>query len=489
MKASTSDLSELYNINEQGKIQPQHQKGLYLGDGVKLPIQQNFTRLGGQYLPDNLRGGHFGCFGTTGAGKTRFMAHLIYQDILSGGSVVLFDPKGDDSLIATVIQSAAESGRLDELMFISPIYPDASVKIDPLAYYYIPDELIHHIVSGIRSREEFFENIATNITTVIITGLIAKFLAKGEKPLINLSDVKERITYKAMLDFVESLKMLRNNPDIKVRNMIDDALTAVFHITQYPQDFFSKVSSSLGTVLAQLTSSTTGQIIGKTYKNAFIKRLEEGERVILICNTGSLLARKTASVIARILMSMIQSTLGRVLASGRVFDPPLSIYMDEGHNILYNGIEEMFSKGRAANVYLHFFTQSMSSMNEVVGENTTQSIMDNINTWVFMHENDERTARFIEDSSPLVTVWRKVVNTGGGNMSVSSREETERVILKERVLRLKKRYFYLRREGDYYKCMVPNVPDPYVKLIFPEVSHKAEVPHQAESEGEHVEAV
>jgi len=484
MENSNTDLSELYNLNEQGKIQPQHKKGLYLGDGVKLPIQQNFTKLEMQYLPEDLRGGHFGCFGTTGAGKTWFMAHLICQDILSGKSVVLFDPKGDDKLISMVIQSAAESGRLDELMFLSPIYPDASVKIDPLAYYYIPDELIHHIVSGIRSKEEFFENIATNITTVIITGLIAKFLAKGERPRINLSDVKERITHKAMLDFVESLKMLRNNPDIKVRTMIDDALAAVSHITQYPQEFFSKVSSSLGTVLSQLTSSTTGQIIGKTYQNEFIKRLEGGKRVILVCNTGSLLARKTASVIARVLMSMIQSTLGRVLASGRVFDPPISIYMDEGHNILYNGIEEMFSKGRAANVYLHFFTQSMSSMNEVVGEDITQSIMDNINTWVFMHENDERTARFIEESSPLVTVWRKVVNTGGGNMSVSSREETERVILKERVLRLKKRYFYLRREGDYYKCMVPNVPDPYVKLIFPEVSHRAE-----KDEEEYVEAV
>ncbi len=461
----------LWDMNTRGKAQ-KNTKGLHLGEVVKLPLHRQMSKITDYYLPYGQRGGHLGCFGTTGIGKSRMMSHMVYQDILAGLNVMLFDPKGDDALLPRVIQAAAEAGRLDEILYVSPIYPDCSVKVNPLAYYYMPDELVHHIVSGIRSREEFFENIATNITTVIIMGLIALGASRGEQPKINLMRVKERITHKAMMEFVDELKKIRDNPDKKVRELVEDALLAVSHIAQYPTEFFSKVSASLGTVLAQLTSSTTGQIIGRAYNNEFIRRLEEGKGVILVLNAGSLLTAGTARIIARMFMSTVQSTVGRVLGSGRVFNPALSIYMDEGHSILYNGIEEMFSKGRAANVYLHFFTQSMSYMEAEVGPEITQSIMDNINTWIFMRGNHEKTAKYIEDSTPVVTVWRKVVSTGGGSMSITTREDEERMILKERVMRLKPRHFYLRVAGEYYTGRVPDVKDARVKIIFPKVSYQ-----------------
>jgi len=469
-----TDLEILRQINEEAKNKPlklhTERKGLHLGSVVRLPVKRHISKIEEYHLPYNVRGGHLGCFGTTGIGKSRFMSHMVYQDICAGLNVLLFDPKGDDALLPKVIQAAAETGRLDEVMYVSPIYPDASMKINPLTYFYMPDELVHHVVSGIRSEEEFFENIATNITSVVVTGLIALQTANNQPLKINLMDLKKKITHKDVNEFVEVLRGIQNHPDAKVRELVEDALTAVSHISQYPQEFFSKISASLGTVLAQLTSSTTGQIIGRTYRNEFIKRLEEGKRFILVLNAGSLLTAETARVIARMFMSTVQATIGRVLASGRTFDPPLSIYMDEGHSILYNGIEEMFSKGRSANVYLHFFTQSMSYMEDEVGEKTTQSIMDNINTWIFMRCNHEKTAKYIEDSSPLTMRMRTTVNMGGGSMSLISKEDEERVILKERVLRLKPRFFYLRVAGEYYSGRVPEVADPLIKLSYPKVS-------------------
>jgi conjugal transfer pilus assembly protein TraD len=463
-----TNLEKLFEINKAGSIRSDKQ--LYIGDVVRLPIKN--MKIEKYYLSPKERASHIGCFGTTGIGKSKFIGHLCYQDILTGLSTVIIDPKGDENLLSTIIMAAAEAGRLEELMFISPIYPDSSIKINPLSYYYMPDELVHHVVSGIQSREEFFENIATNVTTVIITGLIAQALARGEEPRISLLDVKNKITYPALKDFAVSLRNLKNHPDKKVRDLVDDALSSVSHIMQYPEDFFHKVSASLGTVLTQLTSSTTGQIIGKSYENEFIKRLEEGKRVILICNTGSLLARKTAYVIARVIISMILSAVGRVLASGRVFDPPLSIYMDEGHNILFPGIEELFSKGRSANVYLQFFTQSLANIEEAVGEKTTQSIMDNINTWIFMKVNHEVTAKYIEDSTPLKNYYEKVINVAGGNLGISMREQQQRLILKEDVMQLRERSFYLRSNGVVFSGKVPFIGDPYIKLKFPDVTFK-----------------
>src|SRR3989304_7806011 len=128
------------------------------------------------------RAGQFGCFGTTRIGKTRLLAHLITQDIKGGRNVIVIDPKGDQDLFSMVVQSAVESGRLNDLMLVTPIYPDYSLRIDPLPHFYMPPELVGHVVSGIQAKEEYFINVASEISTVIVEGLIALARAKGEKP-------------------------------------------------------------------------------------------------------------------------------------------------------------------------------------------------------------------------------------------------------------------------------------------------------------------
>lgn len=57
--------------------------------------------------------------------------------------------------------------------------------------------------------------------------------------------------------------------------------------------------------------------------------------------TGSLLTRKTAHIMARVLLSMVQSFVGRALGSHRKIDPPLAVYADEASNVLYFGIDDL----------------------------------------------------------------------------------------------------------------------------------------------------
>ena len=89
-------------------------------------------------------------FGTTGVGKTRLCENLIEQDIEKGYSVVYFDPKGDQQIFTKIFDVARKAGRLDELMLVTPIFPEYSSVIDPMAYYYIVDELVGHVISGIQ---------------------------------------------------------------------------------------------------------------------------------------------------------------------------------------------------------------------------------------------------------------------------------------------------------------------------------------------------
>jgi len=443
-------------------------KGLHLGTVVDLEDEN--WRIKEYYLPEAVRTGHLGCFGTTRAGKTRLLSYMIKQDILSGKNVVFVDPKGDTSAISCVVHAAILAGRLTDILYVSPINAEYSLKIDPLSHYYLLDEIVDHVISGIRAKEEYFINVASEITTAVVAGLVALSLAKGQKPNLNFMQVKERIDYHSLKAFSESLQYLRNHPDRNVQELANESIFNINQVLNSPQDFFAKVSSSLRTVLTLLTSSTTGKIIGKAENNEFIKRLEEGRGVIMICNTGSMLARRTAHIIGKVIVSMIQSMAGRFFASGRKLEPPLALYLDEGHNVLYWGIEDFFSKAGGAGVYINFFTQSMAQISEILSEASTASIMDNINTWIFMRVNHNDTAKYIEDNSPLKTIYKNVISIGGARVAISMKEETERLILMERVLKLKQRYFYLRSEGKIYKGIVPFVPSSPIEVTYPNLT-------------------
>ena len=460
-------LEELVRMNKYGKIRKTD--SVHIGKVVGLE-DYNFSNIHEFNLPNSARSGHFGCIGTTRVGKTKLLTHMIVQDIHSGNNVVFIDPKGDDDAMSAVLQAAVESGRLNDLMLITPIYPDCSLMIDPLAYYYLSDELVDHVVSGIKSDDEYFVNVASEVTTAVVAGIIAQNIAKNQETKMNFFDIKQRVDYESLGQLGTSLEYLVNHPSQTVRDLVEEATLNIRQIRSSPQDFFAKVSSSLRTVLTALTSSTTGKIIGKAKTNEFVRRFERGDGVILICNTGSLLTRRTAYTIGRVLISMIQSMVGRFFASGARLKRPLCIYLDEGHNILYQGIQELFNKAGGAGVWLHFFTQSMSQIEEAVGPPTTQSIIDNISTWVYMRVNHNETAKYIEESAPIHTVYKNIVNIGDAKLSMSLREEDEYSIRADKVVKLKPRYFYLRSGGIYYKGVVPEVRSPRMRIKFPNIN-------------------
>jgi len=430
------------------------------------------------YLHFSYRGQHFGCFGTTGIGKTRLIMHMVVQDILAGLNVFVGDPKGDPWLFAKIVEAATAAGRLDEIIYINPIFPDISTRLNLLAYFYSPDELVDHIVSGVKAREEYFINVAHEVSLSIILALLAKAREKGEKLNVNFYEIKKWCSYNSLAELKESLEHLRYSDNPNVRRLAEDAILTIEQILSSPQDFFAKVSSSLRTVLTALSSSSVGEVVGKATYNEFIRRLEEGEGVIVFCNTGSLLARRSAHIVGKVLLSMIQSAMGRFLATNRAFDPPLSIYLDEGHNFLYIGIEELFNKGRGAGVWINFFTQSLAQIEEYVGPTVTKAIVDNISTWVFMRVNHEATAKHVERSSPIVIRHEKRYIPGSGGIMVPVSERKEHAVTADQILRMPKRRFVLKSpEGEYYYGEIPFVPDPRIIIDMPEADAKGETLH------------
>ncbi len=445
-------------------------KGLFLGRGVDLqkwyetykPEEEDI------YFPDSLRAQHFGCFGTTGCGKTSFAAHCIKHDILSGRNLLILDPKGDFDLLAHVVEAAILANRLEDILFVSPLYPEYSLKINLLEFFKMPDELIDHVAGSVRAKEQYYINVAYEVSTAIVLGLIAIAKARGVKPKITFTEVKKYCDQHSLNDLLKSMEYISSSTDHSIKDIVEDVKLTISQIVQGPQDFFAKVSSSLRTILTAMATSTTGKIFGKATGNEFIRRIEEGKGAILFCNTGALLARRPAQIIPRILISMVQACMGRLLHDGRRFEPPLCLYLDEGHNVLYYGIQEIFNKGRAANLWIHFFTQSFAQVIKELGEDESRAIVDNISTWMFMRVNSPESTARIEQASPEINTTTYTSFFDSGEFVPTLRESKAKLITSDKVEALPDRMFYLKLKGRYYIATTPEVALPMIKIIPPE---------------------
>jgi len=428
----------------------------FLGHGWSLEDQGKIKKIS---LPDSARKGHLFCFGTTRIGKTKLIEQMIEQDIRKGYSVVFFDPKGDPDIFSKIVQVVNEEKCQEALSLVTPIFPECSAQIDPLSHYYMPEEIVSHVVSGIKAKEEFFINIAYETTLILILALIEFAKVKNEKPVFNFNIIKERISYKDLVNMKKQLESLPKTPEV------DDVMVSLRQIVDSPQDYFAKVSASLRTVLTSLSTGSAGSIIGKTTTNKFIERLEAGKQVIMVVQTGSLLTRKTAHMIARVLLSMIQSFVGRKYASGKKVDPPMCLYLDEAGSLLYMGIEDLFNKSGGADVWIHAFTQSIADPEAEIGKPQARKILDNTNTKIFMRVNDPGTAEYIANYSGMQKKYSPILSLGGG---ITIREIEEPAVRPEDVMNLQQREFFMFSAKGAFRGKTAFTKEPYLKIIYPQ---------------------
>ena len=439
-------------------------KGItYIGDGVDLG--DHTGKIKTIKLPDEDRRGHLFCFGATRVGKTRLIESMIEQDIRKGYSVCFIDPKGDIDIFSKIVQVALEENRQDDLCLVTPIFPGCSSRIDPLAYYYMNEEIVSHVVSGIKAKEEFFVNVAYETTLVIVLSLLLFKKIRGdsgEEARINFDDIKNRASHAGLTSLKNELEVIKN-----IEPGANEIIESLNQILSSPPDYFAKISSSLRTVLTSISTGSVGTIIGRAKSNRFIERLENNQKTIFVVQTGSLLTRRTAHIVGRVLISMVQSFIGRRYASGRKVSPPLCVYIDEMSNVIYLGIEDLFNKAGGADVWVHGFTQSIADLEAEMGPAYAKKILDNTNTKVFMRVNDPSTAKYISDYAGIRDRFSPFLSLSGG---ITIREVKEYEIKPEEVLNLKPREFYMFSFNARCKGVTSFTEPAYIRVKYPEAN-------------------
>ncbi len=391
---------------------------IYFGEGYSYSSHKKGIRL---VVPDANRSGHFWCFGTTRVGKTRLLENMVEDDIRKGYDVIILDPKNDVELFSKVVQIAFETGRQNDLMLLNPVFPELSVKINPLRYYSMQEELVAHVMAAIPDgKEPFFKNVGYETTINAIQGIFRIAELNSENKALTFNDLKE-VTNKISLDNLYGALSAYNDP---VTQEISNNLKKV---TESEKDYFSKISSSLRVALMELTALTVGKV----------------------------------------LVSSLATLAGRVFASGKKLSVPLCVYIDEAQSMLYGGIDDVFAKAGGAGLWLHCFSQSVNQIYSAMpSKDAAKAIMDNTNTKLFMRAPDAETAESVAKFFGEKRTFSPVLSTNSGGMTI--KENIDNLITPQHILKLKPREFFMTTYSGMYRGMVRAVSEHLLEIDYPE---------------------
>jgi hypothetical protein len=437
-----------------------HKPGMvHLGWGYQLyPLNKKLVPV---YQSDKIRNQNTATIGTTGVGKTYVMMNKIAFDISSGDNVVIIDPKGTGELLNFVIEKAIKAGRIQDFIYVNPVFPEISAKINPLAYYAIPEVVINTVVAGIRSRDEFYINVARELVSVVVHGLIELSRSKGrERPFFTFSGIKEWISAEQL----GKLKLLLSDvKTVEAEKIISD----IDQILATPPEYFAKVGSSLRTVLTVLSTGSVGKIIGSARENDFMQRILDGRGVILYVETGSMLTRETSNIIGRVILSNITTFAGLYYAQRKKFPRRLKIHCDEFYTQAFIGVENLFDKGREVGIHTDVYFQSLSQLEAEVGDKRANIILETINSYMLMRIKSPKTAeRFAE----IIGIGKSMLTNIGSDGSVSMFERDDWRVLPSDFIRLEDREFILHLGKKDYRGFTVDVEKPKIKVLMPEIS-------------------
>jgi len=427
-----------------------------IGTGVNLDSP---TRIVPIRLPDSERKRGMIVVGTTGVGKTRVAEHMIDQDIAKGYSLCYLDPKGDQDIFSKIFEAARRHRRLDELQLITPIYPELSALVDPMAYYFSVEELAAHIAAAVPpSKEVFFKDVAVMLSTAAITANTIIARRHGHIPNLNFDTIRNAIRRKSLEDTRQTLLSIGTDEALRTAGIIEDLLGNSL-------EHYSKVSMSLSVALMHLSVGNIGKIIGQADTNRFIQRIEEGKRVIAVIHTGSLMFPDAANTLGRVILSMVQKCIGRTYGSVKEkFETPLSIYVDEAQKVLYPGIEALPAMAGSANVMTTLFVQDTAQLSAVLGEDFGRVIMNNCNTKLFLRCPDADTSEYVTRHFGTKNVLTGIYSAN----QVTTREVEQDVIKPYDVQNLQVQEFLMQTYSGRWKGRTSDVTKARVKVVFPD---------------------
>jgi hypothetical protein len=520
------------------------EKGLFIGYTIPLPFKLEDS-INPIYIKWGDLAGHLAVYGTTRVGKTRLMVSIIRQCILRGMDVLVIEPKGaigskldvngndlgaGQETLAWVSSFAEEAGRLRDIKYVSPKFPEISLCFNPL-FGMSNEEIASLVATIIPAKEDFFTAMGYQITMCVLLGL--EFLERSDgkresmklidreyarvysgnsnivdsisgisdpdlvdrvvspeptkslfdavppfRSLITFADIASYATQEGVNDILRRVKMVSvdqyetdsSNEKIQIGILRSEAIRALTEMAEKDKQYFSKVSSSFNLIMSQLSTGALGKILCTTKINPIMDGFMNPDHgQILIIQPFPLIFKKASDAFVRVFFSILSSFYGNIGASGRGSPREIAMFVDEGGAVLYPGVENLFNKAGGLGLRIFIFTQSFADYEAELGSEIAKIVGDNTNIKLYMRMNDPSSRKLISETFGKYKIIDSMYQGSKLDMRISASSEERDVLLPVHMGDMQKQEFLLQfGDGKFYGC-APYQPDPPFLYKMPEV--------------------
>lgn len=400
--------------------------------------------------------GHMIVFGTTGAGKSRFMEHQMVQAVLQDRTVVVIDPKGDAGLEQSLRLACESNGRSDRFLYFHVAYPEKSIRLNLLANYSRISEVASRIADtlpGQGGEGQVFIDVCRGYLRTVCDGLHIL----GKKPtfenlyhyFINREDLCQeslvcflRRVYsdKEVDDLLKGLKPAQKLPALidcyRQGSVKVNEVDGLINLAMLDIGTFQKMSASMETLLSSLARGDIGQMLspannGENDQSFYDTRKIIERNCVLYVGLDGL----TDSGMSRVIGSMLLADLAATAGARYDFDDastPVSLFVDEAAELMCEPLTQMLNKSRGAKFTICLASQTVADFVAKAKDSAeAMRILANLNNFIALRCNDIDTQDFfcrrIPKTRITTTIRSHGVSTSSDKLTASGGSVSERI--------------------------------------------------------------
>lgn len=333
------------------------------------------------YISPRDRSTHMQIIGSTGEGKSKFMEHLLREDIINNNGLCLIDPHGylyND--IVTWCETKRFLGRKKIILF-DPSEEDWTFGFNPLKVS--SRDLAFHVDGMVKACAKVWGGENTDRTPLLKRCLRIVFHALAEKQLslaeaLHLIDPNEQ-------ELRRYLTYNIGDPVIRKQWAYFNGLS--------PRNFSEEFSSTVNRMMEFLSSPIIRAIIGQIRETIDFRQIMD-EGYTLLVNLAP--TNRLSDDNARLLGSLIVNDLF-MNCRGRPKDSkPFYLYIDECGLFINEDIRRILDEGRKFGLHLILAHQTLGQLRKA-GEDIYDSVMGDAKTKVIFGGLSAENARIIAE--------------------------------------------------------------------------------------------
>ena len=297
--------------------------------------------------------------------------------------------------------------------------------------------------------------------------------------LITFKDVAELLSFERIQKLETEVKsympieQLPNEEKRRLEMLRREALILIREVSSKDRVFFEKITTSLSTLLMQLSSGKIGDLFCSIKINPIPQRLiHDKDGIVCVIQTVPLKFREVSDTILKIIFKDFESLFGTIAATGRVPKRRTQFFIDEGKAAIFPGIEELYNKLAGAGLSITALYQSPVDKVVNLGEDLARVVSDNVNTQIFMKANDLKSAQLSAMTLGSVTKVKPMVMVDSAATRMSSTAEIEDVANVTNIMNLPKATAYIAHYGERYRVAFPVISPPSIKIEMPELDEE-----------------